>query len=450
MARLLHRLAMVTIRKGGARGVKTAAGLLLSAILTSGARAAVLDLSLNGAVATALKNNASVVTAEETRGIYKERIKEYWGTVYPQLSAGGQYTRNIESPAFFIGGNKIKLGLRNAYTGSLDLNQVLWAGGKVHTGIRMANMYADDSDEQLKTARNGISKAVKRMYYSVLLSSSLAAIQRESLDLASQHLRTIEAQYKQGIASDLTVLRQKVEVSNTEPALTQAWNLYEEGLIELKNLLGLDPETDIRLTDGLACARNGPGEITELYKAALLSRPEYRDARLQRDLYLEMIKIERAAHYPYVSAFASRQFQGQSQSGFPDGPGRSWSTAAGLRLSLPIFSGGSMASRVKQARLRADIAETNLSELERRIKIEVKKAWLGLKEASMRLKSQTASVETARKTLDATEIRFRNGLAGQLELNDTSLALNKSQTLYIQALHDTCSADAEMKWTLGE
>ncbi|MFA6435085.1 MAG: TolC family protein [Elusimicrobiales bacterium] len=448
----------------GSRGLKTAAMImLLCAAPACVARAGAAglpgqagreprgrELSLNDAVETALKNNATVVTAEETRNIYKEKVKEYWGTVFPQLSASGQYTRNIESPAFFFGGTKITAGLKNAYAGSLDLDQVLWAGGKVYTGIRMARLYADDSDERLKTARNEISKSVKQMYYAVLLSSSLAAIQRESLNLAVQHLGTIEAQYKQGMASDLMVLRQKVEVSNTEPALTQAWNLYEEGLIELKTLLGLDPETNITLTDSLACAKNGLGGIDELYKTALLNRPEYRDARLQRDLYREMIKIEQAGHYPYVSAFASRQFQGQSDSGFPGKSGQSWSTTAGLRLSLPIFSGGSASSRVRQARFQAEIAETNLKELERRIKIEVKKAWLGLKEASMRLESQTASVETARKTLTATEIRFRNGLASQLELNDTSLALNKSQTLYIQALHDTCSDDAELKWTIGE
>ncbi len=490
------RLAMPGKKKNGpAKGFKAAAAaLLLSSILSCSARAAepelnrpsggqaevnastpaapgdsqgpkvrdlprtfsvddatkVRGLSLNGAVRTALKNNATVVTAEKTRNIYKEKIKEYWGTVYPQISASGQYTRNIESPSFFIGGQKIKTGLNNSYTGALNLNQVLWSGGKVHTGIRMANMYAADSDEQLKTAQNGISKAVKQMYYAVLLSSSLASIQQETLNLASQHLSTIETQYKQGIASDLEVLRQQVEVSNTEPALTQALNLYEEGRIELKNLLGLDPETEITLTDGLTCAKNGPGEITELYKTALLSRPEYRDAKIQRDLYMEMIKVSQADHYPYISAFASRQFQGQADSGFPAASGQSWATTAGLSLSLPLFSGGSISSRVAQARLQADIAETDLKELERKIKIAVKEAWLGLKEASMRLESQTTSVETARKALTATEVRFKNGLASQLELNDTSLALNKSQTLYIQALHDTCSADTELKWTLGE
>ncbi len=439
---------MAKIIAAGARSLKTALVIILLSPLL--ARAGALDLTLDGAVQTALKNNATVVTAGETRSIYKERVKEYWGTVYPQLSASAGYTRNIESPSFFIGGTKIKSGLNNAYSASLDLNQVIWAGGKVYTGIRMANMYAKDSDEQLKTAQNGISKAVKQMYYAVLLSSSLASIQRETLDLASQHLATIQAQYKQGIASDLSVLRQQVEVSNTEPALTQALNLYEEGLIELKNLLGLDPETEITLADGLNCDKNGPGEIAGMYKTALANRPEYRDAAIQRNLYLQMIKIEKAGHYPYISAFASRGFQGQAEAGFPGSADQSWSTTAGMKLSLPLFAGGSTSSRVRQASLQADIAETNLKELERKIKIAVKEAWLSLNEASLRLKSQTTSVETARKALAATEVRFRNGLASQLELNDTSLALNRSQTLYIQALHDTCSADAELKWTLGE
>ena len=438
---------MAKIITAGARHLKTALVIiLLSPLLV---RASALDLSLNDAVETALKNNATVVTAEETRRIYKERVKEYWGTVYPQLTAGAQYTRNIESPSFFIGGTAYKTGLNNAYTAGLNLSQVIWAGGKVSTGIKMARLYSDASDEQLKTAQKTISKTVKQIYYAVLLAKSMTGIQKESLDLARQHLATIDAEYKQGIASDLAVLRQKVEVSNTEPALTQAQNLYEEGLIDLKNLLGVDPETEISLSDNLDC-QSGPGNITELYKQALMNRPEYRNQKYQLDLYNEMIKIERAGHFPYLSAFASRQFQGQSDSGFPGQGLQSWSTTAGLNLSLPLFSGGSVSSRTRQAKLQAEIARIDLNELERGIKIEVKKAWLSTAEASERLSSQTTAVEQARKALAATEVRFRNGLSSQLELNDTSLALNKSQTLYIQAMHDTCSADAELRWALGK
>jgi outer membrane protein TolC len=432
----------------GARNMKAVFALLLLSPLL--AAAAPQQLTLEAAVGAALKNNASVVTAEETRRIYKEKVREYWGSVFPQVGLAAQYTRNIESPSFFIGGTKIKSGLNNVYSASLDASQVLWAGGKVSTGIKMANIYAKGSEEQLKTAQKAVARSVKQVYYSVLLAKAMTAVQKESLDLARQHLATIEAQYKQGIASDLALLRQQVEVSNTQPALTQAQNLYEIGLVELKNLIGLDPETEIDLTDGFDCGQRAPGDITELYKAGLAARPDYRNMKYQRDLYREMVSIERAGHFPYLSAFASRAFQGQADSGFPAAADQSWSTAAGLRLSLPLFAGGSTSSRTSQAKLQANIADNNLREMERRVKIDLKKSWLSLKEAAERLGSQGTAVEQARKAVAATEVRFKNGLAGQLELNDATLALARAQTLYNQAQHDACSADAQLKWALGE
>lgn len=440
------RLAKLIV--SGARSLKAAlVALLLSPLLAS---AAPQQLSLEDAVSAALKNNASVVTAEETRRIYKEKVSEYWGTVFPQVGLSAQYTRNIESPSFFIGGTKIKSGLNNVYSASLDASQVLWAGGKVYTGIKMANIYASASEEQLKTAQLAVARSVKQVYYSVLLAKAMTAVQKESLDLARQHLATIEAQYKQGIASDLALLRQQVEVSNTQPALTQAQNLYEIGLVELKNLIGLDPEAEIDLTDGFSCGQRAPGDINELYKAGLAARPDYRNMKYQRDLYREMVSIERAGHFPYLSAFASRAFQGQADSGFPSSADQSWSTTAGLRLSLPLFAGGSTSSRTSQAKLQANIADNNLREMERRVKIDLKKSWLSLKEAAERLGSQGTAVEQARKAVAATEVRFKNGLAGQLELNDATLALARAQTLYNQAQHDACSADAQLKWALGE
>jgi len=430
----------------GARHMKAlAAALGLSALLAAGAAAAPLELSVDGAVGAALRNNAAVLNAESARGIYKEKVSEYWGSVYPQLSASGQWTNYLSKPAASLLGPKTD----NLYAGSLDLNQVVWAGGKVYTAIQMARIYSEASDEQYKTARNAVAKAVKQLYYSVLLARAMTGIQSETLDLARQHLAMIEAQYKQGVASDLAVLRQEVEVSNSEPALTKARNLYDLGLTELKNLLGMEPEAEVALAGDLDCAPVLPPEAAALYKEALAARPEYRNARHQLDLSEKMVKVERAAHLPYLGAYASRQYYGATDGSFPSSGEYTWSTVAGLRLSLPLFAGGSVSARVTQAKYQADIARNNLAELERRIKIDVKKAWLAGREASERLASQGTAVAQARKALSATETRFRNGLASQLDLNDATLALNRSQTLYTQARHDVCSADAELKWALG-
>lgn len=421
--------------------------LLLLPALAGAARAAAI--TVDDAVALAMRNNVSVIDAEKDRLIYKEKIREYWGGVYPQLSASAQYTRNIETPYFFIGGTKIKAGLNNAYSASLNLQQVLWAGGKVNTGIRMAGLYSDSSAEQLRAAQNMVRKSVTQLYYSVLLSSAMTAIQEETLDLSRQHLDTIRAQFKQGLASDLEVMRQEVEVSNNEPAVTQNRNAYEVGLLTLKKLLGLGTDDDVSLAGGMNCGPATARPLAELYGQALRNRPEYRLAALQKGLARQNVALERSGHYPYLGAFASRQFQAQDDNGLPTAAERSWSMSAGVSLNLPLFSGGSVSSRVQQAELQLEKSEADLKDEERGIRIDVKKAWMDLNEASQRLASQAAAVDTARKTLSATELRFKSGLAGQLDLNDATLALNKAQTLYSQAAYDVCSAGAELTWAIG-
>lgn len=443
---LPRRLARIIC--AGARSLKAAAVALL--LLPAALAAEPAALGVDQAVEMALKNNTDVANAERGRLIYKERIREYWGTLYPQLSAAASYTRNIEKPSMFFGGNKIEIGSDNAYAASLDLNQILWAGGKVRTGLHMAGIYSDSSAERLRAAQNSVRKAVTQMYYSVLLSKAMADIQRETLDLSRQHLDVIKAQYRQGLASDLAVLRQQVEVSNNEPAVTQNLNYYEAGLLALKDLLGLDPDAEVELTGAMGCSPSEPGPLDELYLAAMAARPEYRLADLEKKLAAQNVTLEKAGHYPYLNAFASRSFQGQTNDSFPGGDERSWALTAGVRLSLPLFSGGSVSSRVKQADLSLQVAEENLSRAERGLKITVKKAWLELKESSQRLASQAAAVETARKALSATELRFKSGLAGQLDLNDATLALNRAQTLYTQAQHDVCSASAELDWATGK
>ena len=439
---------MAKIITAGARHLKTALVILLLPPFLAPARA--VDLSVDGAVKLAMKSNTTVANAERSRLIYKEKIREYWGGVYPQLSASAQYTRNIEKSSIFFGGKRIEMGSDNAYGASLDLNQVLWAGGKVYTGIKMAGIFSDSSAAQLRAAQNSVKKAVTQFYYSVLLSRAMADIQKETLELSKQHLATIEAQYKQGLASDLAVLRQQVEVSNNEPSVMQNLNYYEVGLLALKNLLGLDPDAELTLSGSMGCAAGEAPALETLYTRAMAARPEYRLADLQRKLAAENIVIERAGHYPYLGAFASRQFQGQTNGSFPGSDERTWSLAAGLRLSLPLFAGGSVDSKIKQAGLELDIAGENLKNTGRELKIAVKKAWLEHSEASQRLASQTTAVDTAKKALAATEVRFKNGLAGQLDLNDATLALNRAQTLYTQAQHDACSADAEIAWAVGE
>ncbi|MBI4675984.1 MAG: TolC family protein [Elusimicrobia bacterium] len=454
-AGLPRRLARLICRGARAAGRLACIALALTATCVTAARAeGPRDITIEAAVELALQRNTSIVMAEKNKAVYDERVRQYYANALPDIRVGGQYSYNIEKPSMFIGGAKVPFGANNQYAASVEASQVLWSGGKVSLGVRMAKLFSQTGSEKVREARSGVKKAVRQLYYSILLASATVDIQRESLATAQSHLATIEAKFKQGIASDLAVLRQKVEVANTEPSLTKARNLYEKGTLQLNNLLGIDPEETLRAVGTLQCPSGGgsgpSADLAARYATALSNRPEVREARQQYDLAQEKVKLERSFHYPDLYGFWNRQFQGQDDRGWPDDSRRTWSMAAGVKLSIPVFSGLETVSKVKAAGLEAEQALEVLVETQRRVKIEVKGAWLDLQEASERVRSQAQAVGSAAKALAATEMRFKEGLAGQLELNDVTLALNTSRMIHAQAMHDACTAFAELQWAAGE
>ena len=421
-------------------------GILLIFLLTSISYS--MEITYEDAINTAFNKNISVLNAYTSEKVYREKINEYYGGVYPQISLSAGYTRNIDKPFAFFGAGKVEMGKDNSYSMSIDLYQILWAGGKVDTGIQMAKIYSDISKENTRLTKNLIKKSVSSLFYSILYTKEIVNINRDNLELSKQHLETTQEKFRQGLASDLNVLRQKVEVSNNEPALIKSENLYKTGVLNLKNLLGFNFDDEINVKGDFNCDLKNY-DFMELYKKALLNRPDYRFSIFSKKMSEKQVNLEKAGHWPTLSAFATKQFSGESDSGFPKENSRGWSFLAGLKFSMPIFSGFSVMSKVKQAEYDLEIANRNIDDTSRKIKIELEQALFDIQEASKRIESQKTSVENAKKMLEATEVRFKEGLSSQLELNDATLAYNAARLNYTQALYDFCVANVNLEYVTG-
>lgn len=407
-------------------------------------------MGVEDVVELALEKNTSLINAEKTRQIYEYRIKEYYGEVYPNITLSASYSRNLEIPSFFINGQKVKIGSDNEYFFTAELEQNLYTGGAVGAGIKIAGLYANIGTQQKRAVKNDLVRNVRNLFFDVLLSAFTVEVQRETYDIAKQHLKQMEDKYKQGLASDLNVLRQKVEVSNLAPDVIEAESIYKIGILNLNNLIGNDPEVELTLRfDEEVPELEIPNEIEILYKKALSQRPEAKIAELTYDMSVENIKVAKSAFYPEIKLFANRTFSGQTNATFPDENERYWSSALGLKFKWNIFSGGADAARVKEAGLEAEKNYESYAEMKRLIKIDVKKYWLDYQKALELVISQREAVSRAKKALSATEVRFKNGLSSQLELNDAVLALNKSRLLEITAVNEKCKAICNLIWAIG-
>ena len=204
-------------------------------------------ITIDQAIELALENNSSIQIAQKSAQIYDQQVKQYWSYVYPQITLSGSYTRTIHPQEVLTSMGKFRMGLDNATSGTAEATLLLWKGGAVSAGIRMGKYHSQSGYLQLTETQNLIKDNVNTLCFGIILSHALIQVQQENLNIAKDHLNEIEQKYKQGLASDLDVLNQKVKVSNTEPSLIQAKNAYEIGLLTLRRVLNKDPQDPLSL-----------------------------------------------------------------------------------------------------------------------------------------------------------------------------------------------------------
>ena len=409
-------------------------------------------ITIDEAVAIALKDNTSVQIAQKNAEIYDQQIRQYTSYLYPQITASGSYSRALKPQEVITSMGAFKMNMDNTASASVEGTLLLWQGGAVKAGIRAAELLRQSGYLELTETRNNIKDMVITLCYGIILSHALIQVQQENLDIAKDHLKEINSKYKQGLASDLDILSQQVKVSNIEPPLIEAKNSYDLGLLTLRRLLNKDPQDDLSLTWQIKdiLSLKIP-ELEELYSLAEKNRPELVISQLQAEMAQQAVNIAKAEHYGSIAAFANVSYSGTSDHiVIPvQKSNSSWGSSAGLRLSIPLFEGFRVDSQVKQKQLAYEQALLKANDTRRNIRIEVKRCWLNLNEAKNRILATKGTIEQAHKNLERTNIRYRNGLASRLDLDDSALLLHDAELKYIQAVHDAFTALSNLNYSVG-
>lgn len=418
-----------------------------------------LKLSLDKAVATGLDRNRDLEIARLDRDIARQKVREAWAGVLPQLDAGFDYTRTLEPAVIYfpdIAGSDparltpLEISQENAMVASLSLSQAVF-NLKAVAGIRASSMVKKISEETYRQKKAEVISTIKKAYYNVLIADEQVAILEQSKARWETALRDSRALFQEGVAADIDTLKAFLSVENIKPDIIQAVNNALVARTQLKNSIGLDPGDKIMLADSLVYLQGEyPDNISAAYAEALSARPEIRQLELQIDAEAQNVNAARAEGFPAITAVG--QLQAQTQ--FDDNVAirdTDWpvTSSVGLQVSLPIFAGFRISSQVEQAKLGRLQSISRFEDSKADIRAEVEMKLSDLEESRERIEIQQRTIRTAERSYEITRLRFREGIGSQLELADAELQLNKAKTNYLQAVYDYLIARVECDKALG-
>lgn len=420
------------------KSVKLAA-LFLSTffLLGSSAFAAPVEVSLADSVSMALAHSRDIKLAE----IAKE--KAIWAVKQAEANKGvsldfSHTDKHYSSPTTI--GNSSGT---NRFDNQLSVSYPLYSGGKLEGQIRKAGLDVEIADAAITVNQQQIQETVTTCYYNLLQYQKELEVNKEMVDNYKEHLRIVENQYEIGTVAKADVLASQVELADAEDTLIQTQKNYQVALAQLNDLLGLSLDSQLQLKEALTYEKNNMS-FEECVQEAMKNRPELIQYLGKIASAQEDIKIAESGKRPNVSLGLSQSWYDKELLGFDNG---SWQVS--LTTSWNLFDSGLTQSQRKQSEKSLESVKEEERQKREAIVLEVKEAYLGMREAEKRIGTKKAAIEQAQESLKIAEARYQVGMGTNLAVFDAVVALNKAKINDIKALYDYNNSKAQLEKAIG-
>lgn len=391
------------------------------------------ELSLDDSVALALKNNVAIKTAVEDQEKAQWGIKEAQAGTGPTVSLSASADRSQNTPDA-LPGNSTSTGVR--------LNWPLYTGGRTEGQIDQAQLNADIARWGVDKAKSQVKLDATTAYYGVLQAQNLVKVNQETVDSLTQHLNNVNAQYAAGVVAKADVLRSEVELANAQQNLTKAQNSYDLSMADLNNVTGLSLDSQSTLKDELGHVPYVMS-LEDSIASARNKRPEIAQSQAEMAIAKYGVKIAQSGNLPTFSVSAADGWSGESFSSQRN----NWSV--GATVSWNVFDTGLTKAKIEQAKTDVDKAGETDRQTKDSIELEVRQAYLSMKEAEQRIDTSKVAVDKGREDLGIAQTKYSAGVGTNLDVIDAQLALTQAQTNYAQALYDYNVNKAKLEKATG-
>ncbi|MDD5422375.1 MAG: TolC family protein [Candidatus Omnitrophica bacterium] len=349
----------------------------------------------------------------------------------PHLSAHISKTYNRYAPAMSFGALEVTMGDKNPLSGGFDIYQTLFDFGKSISNYK--------ASAEMFNARKASVGSIKRTvilefivsYFDLLEIEKMIAVAEKEVESLTSYLNDMEHLYEQGIIVENDLLPAKVKLADAKQKLIASRNRRESAAAGINTMLTMPLTEDISTQDVKMNTPELPG-LNDAWNSAEAKRPEilFFDKQLRSSTLRERAKA--VENLPTVFVDAGYAYTQNQYMVYED------DTYVKLGAKMDLYDGGKTGAEVmKERHLHRQLQEQK-NKIVEDIKYEVKRSFLGLKDAIEKLAVAKGALAQAEENVRFYRVKYINGAA-------TSTDVLEAISLQTKAEINFYSADYELK-----
>ena len=413
---------------------------LLGTVLLAGSLLAVqpalgqcADLSLEEAIQIALVNNPDVNITRLGEETAKAKITQARGSNSFSWKASTSFGTSEVDTYGWDTSNSTRI------TGSLPIYN-----GKInHNNIESAEIGLDIAKLQTQRKWETMKLEVVKAYYNVLEAKKQLAVYQDTVDKYQQHLTNVEQLYSAGSKAKIDVLRSQVELANAKQNLIKGESSYDNKLSTLRNLLYMDQQSPVVLTDDFVYVPFEP-DVNTCVDYALNNRKDLVVDTYQLKQKELAVKNAKAGYLPSVDLSLGTAWDKQV---IPSRNNHTYSATIGA--SWNIFDSGVTKGKINAAQVELETAKLTLDKDKNNVSLNVRNDYNSMREAEKRFESTQEAVKEAQEDYYIANEKYKAGEGIMLDIIDAQTALSTAQQNYISAQYDYARYRAAVESDMG-
>jgi outer membrane protein len=396
----------------------------------------------------ALANDARFAAARAQYEAGQERLVQGRAGLLPAIGASATTTWNdVDTHTAAFGTRQY-----NSNTYGVQLTQPLFRWQN-WVQYKQGELQTALAEIQFGQARQDLILRVAQAYFDVLNAQDALGAQTQLRKAAGEQLELSRASFEVG-----TVTITDVHEAQSRFDLASAQEIAAQSELDVRRqtltqIVGKDSSPLAGLRAGVALSRPQPDSIVDWAGAAEQGSYAVQSQQLAREIAVREVERNRAGHYPTVDLVATH---GRNSAGFSSSsPGgtRSDASTIGLQLNVPLFQGGSVSSREREAAALKLKADADLEDARRSAALAARQAYLGVTSGMAQVKALEAAQTSSASALEANRLGYEVGVRINIDVLNAQSQLADTQRQLARARYDTLIAQLRLKaaaGTLGE
>jgi len=408
---------------------------------------AAISITRSDAERIALKNNPRITASRLLALAAGQVTRETRSGELPQISVA--ITAEKAEDGSRIGAESLTDSRLYTHAGTGgSLSQLITDFGHTRDLVATSKLRQRAQDQTALATEQDVLLATDQAFYRLLNAQSLLDVAKATVAARGDVQNLTSALTKSALKSDLDLNIASADLSQSQLMELDAENGVASASAAVAAVLAAPADTVyLAVEDSDGTPPPPPDRSAAINASAQTQRPDLQALRSNAAADQKFAAAQKLQYLPTVSALAT----GGITPVAPDGvfvP--NWYAAAGVSLTLPLFTGFRIDAQAQEARLREKAAEKQAQELSDTIGRDVRVAVLNAQTAFRRIGVADQFRKQTAQALALAQTRYKLGLSSIVELSQAQLQSTQAAVAAVNARYDYLLALRSLDYARGQ